>query len=718
MSTDTVSTVAPAVRQRLDTPQRSVRTGDAVLIACAGVAMSVASIGSLYLLRGVSSGMPGPLVHDVLPLDELPNLAVMPLAVYLPVFVGMALLLGWLARSRGLGRIGSAVLLGSVVGGTLFMIDTLSLFAIRQVPLNRAFWLTLHLRTISPPVLLAAGAGALFGRSAGPRHARLRVAFGWLAAGAGILNLLSAVIPHGGGPLLLEGIFPAAVPQAASAATVAAGAGLLTVARGLSRGKRRAWMAAELLLASSSVLHLLKGLDQPETFITGAIAIALLACRAEFDVAGDPASRLPALVWSGVFLLGTYLYGAGALFVNRSLVDQPWSPGFAVAATTRALLGLGVHPSPGVRPPFGTWFPLSVGLLAALGATVTLEAWLRPWRYRLQRQAHEHATADNLVRAWGRDTLAPFTLRDDKALFFSPKGDAFLAYTVRCGVALISGDPIGPPGSGRETLDAFIPFAHAHGWRIAVLGASGASLPDYRSLGLRSMYWGDEAIVDTLAFTLEGRSIRKVRQSVHRLQRAGYRMQILPGEQVNETLRTQLAAITTTWAAGVSVGYVMSLDGLDSEAGRCALFAIGFDQDGVPQGFLHLAVHDREQALSLSTMPRLPGTPNGFNEWLISGTAAWARDHGLSRLSLNFAPFAQLFEPAHGLGLGGRMLRRALLTLKSRLGLQLDNLLRFAEQFRPDWEPRFVVFERPFDLPRVGIAGLRVEGYFGKPASV
>ena len=124
-------------------------------------------------------------------------------------------------------------------------------------------------------------------------------------------------------------------------------------------------MVAELLLVSSSVLHLLKGLDQPETFITGAIAIALLACRAEFDVAGDPASRLPALVWSGVFLLGTYLYGAGALFVNRSLVDQPWSPGFAVAATTRALLGLGVHPSPGVRPPFGTWFPLSVGLLVA-----------------------------------------------------------------------------------------------------------------------------------------------------------------------------------------------------------------------------------------------------------------------------------------------------------------------------------------------------------------
>ena len=55
------------------------------------------------------------------------------------------------------------------------------------------------------------------------------------------------------------------------------------------------------------------------------------------------------------------------------------------------------------------------------------------------------------------------------------------------------------------------------------------------------------------------------------------------------------------------------------------------------------------QALSLSSMPRLRATPNGFNEWLICEAIAWARAHGYRHVSLNFSPFAALLapEPTH-----------------------------------------------------------------------
>ena len=42
---------------------------------------------------------------------------------------------------------------------------------------------------------------------------------------------------------------------------------------------------------------------------------------------------------------------------------------------------------------------------------------------------------------------------------------------------------------------------------------------------------------------------------------------------------------------------------------------------------------------------------------------------------------------------------------------QLDNLLAFNRKFFPEWQKRYVVFERFADLPRVGIAGLVAEGY-------
>jgi len=687
-------------------------------LATAGVAIALtaAAVGVVYLLRGVTASVPGPRVREVLPLDDLPNLGWVRLPVYLAVWSTAAVLLAGFARRRRLGRAASALVLGSVVAATLAAIDAVSLFAVRQVRLERAMWLTMRLRTISPAALLAAGAGAVAGLARRP-HASTRRILAWLVAAAGVLNLWSAIVPHGGGAALLAGILPPEVPRVASAVTVAAGAGLLVVALGLARGRHRAWALAAALAAASSVLHLLKGLDQPEAIVTGSIAVALLACRAAFDVEGDPQTRVSAPAWAAAFAVGIYAYGAAALFVNRTLADRSWSPAFAFEETSRALWGLGVRRSGHVAPPFGDWFPLSVVLLATVGVVVTLGAWFRPWRHRLQLEDEEREAADRLVRAWGRDSLAPFTLRRDKDLFFSADGDAFLAYAVRAGVALVSGDPVGPPGTLRPLVEDFLAYAHAKGWRAAVLGASEASLPAYRSLGLRSLYWGDEAVVDTATFTLEGRPIRKVRQSVHRLERAGYRLEVRSAADVGPELAAELEAIATRWADGASLGYAMSLDSSSAGPLDAAVFVIGRGADDRPKGFLHLAVHDGAGGLSLSTMPRLRDTPNGFNEWLVAGTIAWARAHGFGTVSLNFAPFAQLLDPAGSLGPMRRVARRALLVLKSWLGLKLDNLLRFAGHFRPRWRPRYVVFERPLDLPRVGVAGLRAEGYLGRRSS-
>jgi lysyl-tRNA synthetase class 2 len=88
---------------------------------------------------------------------------------------------------------------------------------------------------------------------------------------------------------------------------------------------------------------------------------------------------------------------------------------------------------------------------------------------------------------------------------------------------------------------------------------------------------------------------------------------------------------------------------------------------------------------------------------------AWARAHGIERISLNFAPFAALLAPEAELGRVGRLERDALLRLKGHF--QLDNLLLFNRKFLPRWQPRFVVYERRRDLPRVGVAALAAEAY-------
>lgn len=225
------------------------------------------------------------------------------------------------------------------------------------------------------------------------------------------------------------------------------------------------------------------------------------------------------------------------------------------------------------------------------------------------------------------------------------------------------------------------------------------------------MYHGEEAVVHPHEFSLEGRAIRKVRQSVARLEREGYRAETLRAGEIHDELRAELEDIFDEWRGDQPVkGFTMELDTLFRLDGDEAVFVVGRDELETPMGFLHFVVADSDHALSLSSMPRRRATPNGFNEWLVVTAIEWAKSHGFTRVSMNFAPFAAILAPDTEADQSKRFQRRALSTLKGH-GFQLENLLAFNRKFFPHWERRFLVYERPLDLPRVGIAGLAAEGY-------
>jgi lysyl-tRNA synthetase class 2 len=440
------------------------------------------------------------------------------------------------------------------------------------------------------------------------------------------------------------------------------------------------------------------------------LAAALLARRSDFRNAGDPSARGRLVQRFALFASGIYAYGFMALWANRLAADQPFGFGFALHETTTAIVGGTLRGSQHLSGPFGSWFGPSVFALGLAGAGALVVAWLAPWRYRVDDDARRRQLAHRLVAEWGADTLAPFVLRADKSYFFGPGERSLVAYRVVGGVAIVSGDPLGPPEEIAAVVADFISHARSRGWRIAILGVSEDCLALYRQHGLHALYHGDEAVLDVASFSLEGRAIRKVRQSTSRLHAAGFTADVVRAADVDPAARARLEAIATEWRGDAPErGFVMAIDSLFRLDGDEAVFVIGRAPDGTPQGFLHYAVSHRGAALSLSTMPRRPTTPNGFNEWLVCESVAWARENGFERISLNFAPFAAVLAPEAVLSGGQRVQRRAVLALKGRF--QLDNLLLFNRKFVPSWQRRFVVFESRLDLPRIGVAALAAESY-------
>ena len=474
------------------------------------VVLSAAAAGWLYLLE---PGLPGPRIAEALPLDELSRHDRAPLLWFVVVWGTVAVLLGLYARWAALERVTAALLLGLAVGVFVHLETALSVAVVRQVSMRDGLETAARMKAVYLPATLVALAAALLGsRRSAPRAAAV-VAF--VVALAAALNLLHAILP-GEDTGILRPLTPDAVGPLARATGALAAIALLATARGLSRRRRRGWQVATAVAGLSTVLHILHGLNGG-TLASAVVLVVLIARRHDFDGPGDPTTRRRVLARVAVAASAVVAYGTAALWVNRVAADQSFNSRFAAREIGRGLLGLDLGGSPHLAGAFGAWFPLSLFLVGAAGVLWIVESWIAPWRHRVVQHERERELACALVHAWGVDTLAPFVLRADKSYFFAEDKTAFLAYRVVGGVAIVSSDPIGPSDRCDDLIGTFARFARDRDWRLAILGASEQWLALYAKHGLHALYHGDEAIVDTNTFSLDGRAIRKVRQSVHRL---------------------------------------------------------------------------------------------------------------------------------------------------------------------------------------------------------
>jgi lysyl-tRNA synthetase class 2 len=530
----------------------------------------------------------------------------------------------------------------------------------------------------------------------------------------GLVNVASALTPtiRWRGHLLLS-FEPIEAIRTFHALALPAGVALLLVAPYLGRRRRRAWQVAVVLMLVLGLINLLKGFDWEETIGSWVVAAALVWARPAFTVRHDPVT-LRSAVWR-VPLLG--ILGV-ALAAIATWASQGHPSVSSVLRETGDLLifhngpiRFGAHHA--LHTPFA-YIPESVHLLEIATLLAMAYVVFRPLaapRALPTPLAREAAAA--LVKAHGRDTLSFFKLRADHHYFFSDDRQAFAGYRIENGVLLVSGDPVGPPERFRALLADLRTFASDRGLKLGAVGASDALTPLYEELGLRTIYLGDEAILELGRFSLEGRPIRKVRQSVTRLTKAGYSAELHPlGELGPDTVVAVERILEIGRQGAPERGFSMAMDTISGDRGEDTLVVLARDGDGAIRGVLHFVPVYGRPAVSLSFMRRDPNTPNGLTEFLVARGAELLRDRGLEEMSLNFAAFAKWIHSPESRA--ERVLGK--LVALGNPYFQIESLYRFNAKFFPRWEPRYLVYDGALGLPRASIAALWAEGQLWKPS--
>jgi len=318
----------------------------------------------------------------------------------------------------------------------------------------------------------------------------------------------------------------------------------------------------------------------------------------------------------------------------------------------------------------------------------------------------EEQVARKILGLFGGDSLAYFNTRGEKSYFFYGD-DCFISYMVIAGVAVMSADPVGPAEKQPQALQEFKRFCTKSGWRMSGIGVSEEVAGFLGPMGLKSLCFGEESVIGLDSFSLEGRKIRKLRQSVNGMERAGYRVEFMFNAGIPNHIKYQLLDISKAWRGdSPETGYSMGLGRLLSSDDPDCLLALAYGEGDDPVGFLYLVPMYPDRGYSLDITRMKEDVPGALSDFMITRTALFLKERGHHNMSLHFLALSQYYREDSD---ENTNLFWKTITWFLNRHFPAVNSYRFDKKYDPAWVRRYIVYPSVFELVRCIISIVAAE---------
>lgn len=458
------------------------------------------------------------------------------------------------------------------------------------------------------------------------------------------------------------------------------GAGLLILCYGLQRRLRVSYYLVLAFLAGGIATLLVKGLHIEEALVLLLFLALMIPCRNHFyrkaSLLTQPFSTTWVL-WMLAALTGTIWI---TLFSYRHVPysSELWwqfafdahAPRSMRAATASAVI-----------------------LLAYAMFRLLLPA---PLRKASLPDETEKVRIRELVEACPRSS-ANLALLPDKRFVWSSDGKAFIMYAIEGRSWIAMGDPVGAEESWADVIWRFRDLCDRYsGWPVFYqIGRE--TLGYYTDLGLGFHKLGEEARVELAGFSLEGNRARDFRNTRNKMRRQGYRMEIVPAEEVPSHIES-MEQISRRW--------------LSIKHAREKRFSLGyFDRAYLSQtpaavvrddqqilAFSNLWLSGGREELSVDLMRYDPESGHGVMDFLFVELMLWGQQEGYRWFNLGMAPLSGLERRRQAplwQRVGGLIYRHA------EHFYNFQGLYQYKSKFNPQWSPRYLACPRGWQLPTI-----------------
>jgi len=524
-----------------------------------------------------------------------------------------------------------------------------------------------------------------------------------LTAAMGVINVLSAVTPSMRYRLrLLEQYSPFSVSTGGHLTSALAGFALLLLSVSLWRRKRMGWILTLAVLLVSIPTHLLKGLDYEEATLAALLAGLLIYLRPYFHARSDTPSVQQGLRTLFAALLFTLAYGVAGFY----LLDRHFRFAFGLEAALRQTVVMFTQfYDPGLQPitGFGRYFAGSIYFVGGATMSYALFMLLHPVLNRQPMTEEERARAWDVVRVYGRTSLARYTLFDDKKFFFS-SGGSLISYVTENRVALTLGDPIGPAENISADIAEFRSLCSSNDWLPVFYQVSPSYIDVYKSQDFDMLTLGQEAIVDLSAFTLDGSENKTLRNSYNKMVRFGYHYDVVQPPYSARMLR-ELNTISNEWLSSRGASEMrFSLGWFDEGYLNTCPILLVRDREGFIEAFANIVTEFQASEVAVDLMRHRGHVESGLMDFLFVSLFKWTKENGYATFNLGLSALSGVGEHSDD-----PTIERALNYIYrnvSRL-YNFRGLHAFKEKFHPAWSPRYLIYPNAPSLTAISVALLR-----------
>jgi phosphatidylglycerol lysyltransferase len=248
----------------------------------------------------------------------------------------------------------------------------------------------------------------------------------------------------------------------------------------------------------------------------------------------------------------------------------------------------------------------------------------------------------------------------------------------------------------KKCIISFSKYSYENGLKDIYYRVPKESLPVYSELSRKSLFLGQEGVVDLNSFSLEGGEKKSIRNALNKIKEQGYTTHINE-PPLKDGLIQKLKSVSDEWLKLTEREEIIFSQGMfvEKEIKEQTVITIENHEEKII-AFLNIIPDYVKNEGTYDLLRKTADAPNGIMDHILVELFKYFKSIGVRYVNLGFAPMSGLDDPHNFTEKSMKFAYEKIRSFSHYKG-QRD----YKEKFNPRWDDRYLIYSNDYDLLQV-----------------